>query len=411
MKKKSTTWIAAALLTIAATISMIYCLLEFRHTLWILAISCIVLLLSAFWLFLCLSRRQSRLHSKSIGEEQHERMNYEGMKLQGEELIRLVNTLGKGTYVYSKKTAEQLDALNKQIQSEVFIHQQLVNKLIKEETRIAKFQVKYGQEDTAKLIQALADNRNRLQTTLQDAVSALPNPVATDSVSTDTASMDVNIDMSEITACLHEITSELTHMNETIIELQQQVNNLSEMPIYHQSVSMNSTEMNAPEANTPKTDAMASFITDMDTTEATAPEANTTETDAMASFITDMNTTEATAPEVNTAETDTLASFITDMDTTEGITTEANTAETDAMDSLDSFFTDMNTAAPPIAEEQPETIDLGEEIEIPATDTTPEEFIEPASEPETVTIEVPKDDNPNRQLSPEEIAALFASLG
>lgn len=406
MKKKSNTWIAAALLTIAATISMIYCLLEFRHTLWILAISCIVLLLSAFWLFLCLSRRQSRLHSKSIGEEQHERMNYEGMKLQGEELIRLVNTLGKGTYVYSKKTAEQLDALNKQIQSEVFIHQQLVNKLIKEETRIAKFQVKYGQEDTAKLIQALADNRNRLQTTLQDAVSSLPNPVANDSVPTDTASMDVNIDMSEITACLHEITSELTHMNETIIELQQQVNNLSEMPIYHQSVSMNSTEMNAPEANTPKTDAMASFITDMDTTEATAPEANTTETDAMASFITDMNTTEATAPEVNTAETDTLASFITDMDTAEG-----NTSEAAVTDSFDSFFTDMNPTEVPIAEEQPETIDLGEEIEIPATDTTPEEFIEPASEPETVTIEVPKDDNPNRQLSPEEIAALFASLG
>lgn len=358
MKKKSNTWIAAALLTIAATISMIYCLLEFRHTLWILAISCIVLLLSAFWLFLCLSRRQSRLHSKSIGEEQHERMNYEGMKLQGEELIRLVNTLGKGTYVYSKKTAEQLDALNKQIQSEVFIHQQLVNKLIKEETRIAKFQVKYGQEDTSKLIQALADNRNRLQTTLQDAVSALPNPVANDSIPTDTASMDVNIDMSEITACLHEITSELTHMNETIIELQQQINNLSEMPIYHPTIGMDTTEGNAPKVNTPEPDALASFITDM-------------------------NTTEATAPDVNTAETDTLASFITD----------------------------MNTAEAPIAEEQPETIDLGEEIEIPATDTTPEEFIEPASEPETVTIEVPKDDNPNRQLSPEEIAALFASLG
>lgn len=381
MKKKSNTWIAAALLTIAATISMIYCLLEFRHTLWILAISCIVLLLSAFWLFLCLSRRQSRLHSKSIGEEQHERMNYEGMKLQGEELIRLVNTLGKGTYVYSKKTAEQLDALNKQIQSEVFIHQQLINKLIKEETRIAKFQVKYGQEDTAKLIQALADNRNRLQTTLQDAVSTLPNPVANDSIPTDTASMDVNIDMSEITACLHEITSELTHMNETIIELQQQVNNLSEMPIYHPTIGMDTTEGNAPKVNTPEPDAMTSFITDT-------------------------NTTEATAPEVNTPETDTLASFITDMDTAEGNTTEAAVT-----DSLDSFFTDMNTAEAPIAEEQPETIDLGEEIEIPATDTTPEEFIEPVSEPETVTIEVPKDDNPNRQLSPEEIAALFASLG
>ena len=381
MKKKSNTWIAAALLTIAATISMIYCLLEFRHTLWILAISCIVLLLSAFWLFLCLSRRQSRLHSKSIGEEQHERMNYEGMKLQGEELIRLVNTLGKGTYVYSKKTAEQLDALNKQIQSEVFIHQQLVNKLIKEETRIAKFQVKYGQEDTAKLIQALADNRNRLQTTLQDAVSVLPNPVANDSIPTDTASMDVNIDMSEITACLHEITSELTHMNETIIELQQQVNNLSEMPIYHPTIGMDTTEGNAPEVNTPETDAMTSFITDT-------------------------NTTEATAPEVNTPETDTLASFITDMDTAEG-----NTSEAAVTDSLDSFFTDRNPTEAPVAEEQPETIDLGEEIEIPATDTTPEEFIEPASEPETVTIEVPKDDNPNRQLSPEEIAALFASLG
>ncbi len=381
MKKKSNTWIAAALLTIAATISMIYCLLEFRHTLWILAISCIVLLLSAFWLFLCLSRRQSRLHSKSIGEEQHERMNYEGMKLQGEELIRLVNTLGKGTYVYSKKTAEQLDALNKQIQSEVFIHQQLINKLIKEETRIAKFQVKYGQEDTAKLIQALADNRNRLQTTLQDAVSTLPNPVANDSIPTDTASMDVNIDMSEITACLHEITSELTHMNETIIELQQQVNNLSEMPIYHPTIGTDTTEVNASESNTAETDTLASFITDMDTTEGNAPEVNTPETDAM-------------------------TSFITDMDTAEGNTTEAAVT-----DSLDSFFTDMNPTEAPIAEEQPETIDLGEEIEIPATVTTPEEFIEPVSEPETVTIEVPKDDNPNRQLSPEEIAALFASLG
>ena len=148
--KRNNSWIAAGLLTIAMFIATIYSILAYRESVLIIGIVSILLLASAFWLFSCISKMINSLQSQhsSLGEEQRERMNYEGMKLQGEELIRLMNSLGKGTYVNSKRTAEHLEELIVKYSEAQSANEQLVQMLIEEQTKTAKFQVKYQIADT-----------------------------------------------------------------------------------------------------------------------------------------------------------------------------------------------------------------------------------------------------------------------
>ena len=69
--------------------------------------------------------------------------------------------------------------------------------------------------------------------------------------------------------------------------------------------------------------------------------------------------------------------------------------------------------AEPVIETAEETVDAVDEVIEPVVETAEEtmaavdEVIEPVVEPET-TVVTPVDDNPNRQLTPEEIAAMFA---
>lgn len=221
--KPSNTWIAAGLLTIVTTITTIYCLLEYRNTVWILGLSSLLLLASAYWLFICISRDRkasAAMQEKSVGEEQRERMNYEGMKLQGEELIRLMNTIGKGTYVNTKHTSQSLNELS----AELIHNQQTITELLQSlqqnQTKTAKFQVKYQQEDTSRLVHALENMAT-------STTAAIANVTPVESATTGTIDFS-SLDMQGVIDSIQALSEQLDHINHSIQDLQLQVRTVVE---------------------------------------------------------------------------------------------------------------------------------------------------------------------------------------
>lgn len=363
MKKKQSSWIPAGLFTIATTIATIYTLLEYRSSVLIVGIASLLLLLSAFWLFTCIARQSKQEKTPSVGQEQRERMNYEGMKLQGEELIRLVNSLGKGTYVYSKRSSEHLQELSDasiQMQKNT---EQLLNSLIQQQTKAAKYQVKNGQEDTAKLINAFTENFKRLNNTLEDCITAIqnnaPQPNQTDSGVSDK---------------LSDLTNELAHINNSILALQLQLTSLSSQPVYTSVPQM-----------PPEQIITTVPVMQQPSEQNTTPDSSTAESVSEAIPDEDFAQLFAAEPEETAPDT---------------INTEA---------SSESFLdADLEQLLSTELEEMPQ-MENGDDTPDSISDADTEAQIA-VTEPEPVIAPI-LSDNPNKQLSAEEIAALFSSLG
>lgn len=360
MKKTSKSWIAAGLLTIVATITTIYCLLEYRNSVLIVGISSLFLLASAFWLFLSLSKLEKTTPTPSVGEEQRERMNYEGMKLQGEELIRLMNTLGKGTYVYSKRSSEHLEQLLNQTLQSQQANEALIQTLIQEQTKTAKFQVKYNQDDTSKLISALSDNCKQINRNLETCIDAISKP------DTNTASSQM------VTASLSDLSKELARINSSIQALQIQLTASVQQSVMHPVSESKPVTTLAEETPVVEPPVAETPITEIPATEPSVAEAPITEIPA----------TEAQA-ELPSPEENAMFSQ-------------------DDIDSLLANITgsaESETESAPVSESEPEPIAEQEVL-------TPEEATPPSNDVSSILS-----DDPNKQLSPDEIAALFAALG
>lgn len=220
--KSQSSWILPGLFTILTSITTIYCLLQYRSSVPVVGISTLLLLASAYWLFLTITRiiKSKETPSPSVGEEQRERMNYEGMKLQGEELIRLVNMLGKGTYVNTKRTAERLELLLEQYAQLQKSNELLIQRLMDEQTKVAKFQVKYAQNDTGKLIAALNQQCDNLDASISTCSAAIGR-ISIPATAAPAPVMTQAIDTQQITDSLNELSSELANINASIQDLRQ----------------------------------------------------------------------------------------------------------------------------------------------------------------------------------------------
>lgn len=220
--KSQSSWILPGLFTILTSITTIYCLLQYRSSVPVVGISTLLLLASAYWLFLTITRiiKSKETPSPSVGEEQRERMNYEGMKLQGEELIRLVNMLGKGTYVNTKRTAERLELLLEQYAQLQKSNELLIQRLMDEQTKTAKFQVKYAQNDTGKLIAALNQQCDNLDASISTCSAAIAR-ISIPATAAPSPVMTQTIDTQQITDSLNELSSELANINASIQDLRQ----------------------------------------------------------------------------------------------------------------------------------------------------------------------------------------------
>lgn len=416
MKKKNNSWIAAGLFTIATGIATIYSLLEYRESVLIMGITSLLLLLSAFWLFTSISRLLKKEPEVSVGQEQRERMNYEGMKLQGEELIRLMNTFGKGTYAYSKRSAENLQAiLEFTIQTQTS-NERLLSDLIQNQTKTAKFQVKYGQEDTAKLIQTFAEQCRQLNDNLIKCADKIENQ----KIEIAAQQPDINV-----AGSLNDLSLELAHINTSIQALQLQLATVSQpsivyaqnpqtpMPSLQDAAEKTTVPENMFHVDEPSTTDIPSAIEEVPEQKDTILSEEAEATDIEESVVIE-ETADAEEPLVIEEAADTeelvVVEEIADMEETadmeEPVSTEevvdtelpANVIEFTASEQTDSTEENKDIAESEIVSP------LSESEEVEETDSVEEAV---AEEP----VITPPSDNPNKQLSADEIAALFASLG
>ncbi|MDE7366176.1 MAG: hypothetical protein K2N24_02350 [Lachnospiraceae bacterium] len=399
-KKKNNTWIAAGLFTIATGIATIYSLLEYRESVLIMGITSLLLLLSAFWLFTSISQLLKKEPEKSVGQEQRERMNYEGMKLQGEELIRLMNTFGKGTYAYSKRSAENLQAiLEFSIQTQTS-NERLLNDLIQNQTKTAKFQVKYGQEDTAKLIQTFADQCRQLNDNLMKCVDKIENQKV--EITSQQPDMDVS-------GSLNDLTLELAHINTSIQALQLQLATASQPSVMYVQNPQVPVAPVQESASTVSSAADAAMTTELPVEEAPV----NMEDDFMVEDVTESadasHSDESAISEIPSAVEEMPEPEETILSEEIANELESIVAEEAAEPELPSNVIEFTAA------EQTNSIEESEDIAESESVSQLSEPEEAASTQEAAPAEAPvitpPSDNPNKQLSADEIAALFASLG
>lgn len=400
MKKKRISWIPAGLFTIITTIATIYCLLQYRESVLIIGIASLLLLFSAFWLFTCITRisLEKERTANDVGKEQRERMNYEGMKLQGEELIRLVNNFGKGIYVYNKRTSECMQALFDHTIQTQQANEQLVSLLMQNQTKTAKFQVKYGQQDTSRLLASMKDNYEKLNQNLEKSIAALQAEEPA-SEGTDPAILNY----------LNELSGKLAEINASVQSLQTQLDEISEKaatPVVITAPQPEAVSANAPSAETadPVLDTIEELLeqvtSDTPITEATEPIAEVPEPAVVEEPV--VNVAEAPEPLVAESPAANVA------ETPEPVVAEAPAANV--------VETPEPVAATPVEEPAPVAEPVVEAAPVEATAATVTETAATAAAP--VVEEAPAkpampdlSGDPNKQLSPDEIAALFASLG
>ena len=447
MKKSNKSWIIAGLLTLATLLATIYSIVAYHDSVMIVGITCLLFLGSAFWLFLCINNMLEGRSSqdKSVGEEQRDRMNYEGMKLQGEEMLRLVNSLGKGTYISTKRSAEHLDALLKQYEESRKTTEFLLKTLVDEQAKTTKMQIKYNQNDTGKMIAALNEQCARLDTDFDRVITAIQVQAA------NTPASQNNDIVSE---SLRTLTVELAHINSSIQALQIQLNSMPQQPAYAYAPPM--PQMMAPqpvvepapivqgapvpeptpiveEAPAPEPAPIVEETPAPEPTpiveEAPAPEPTPAPAPAGDMGKMDQNMIDALLAGAMPAASETPAPepVVEEAPAPEPTPAPAPAGDMGKMDQnmIDALLAGAMPAATeepaPIVEETPapEPAPAGESFmmdqamidALMAGETVTPPAPEPEPEPEPVVENTLVSGDPNKQLSPDEIAALFAAMG
>lgn len=169
MKTRKNKWILPATTVVSTFTIFLYCLYEYHYQLPTIIVAALLVVGSAFWLFSSINKQLALQASDSptVGEQEKERLQFEGIKFQLEALNHSVNTLGKGTYINIKKVADTLASVSTTLDS---IYKQSHNDLEQintQQEKLVKAQLKYATDNTAKILDSLAhDLPDKLQNVL-----------------------------------------------------------------------------------------------------------------------------------------------------------------------------------------------------------------------------------------------------
>ncbi len=172
-------------------------------------------------------------------------------------------------------------------------NEQLIHALIEEQTKAAKFQVKYNQNDTGKVIAAFNSQCSRLNDSLMQCITAIQS---------NSLNQPVMQDNRQIAESLHALSLELTHINSSIQSLQIQLN--VEDPI----AKVAAAEAPVTDVLVAETPATETPIADVPATEESIAEVSAAEAPTIEESITEVAATEAPAAEESTADISSILS-------------------------------------------------------------------------------------------------------
>ena len=374
--------------------------------------------------------------------------------------------LGKATYLYTRQTAENVATLRgNYTDSQAALHKNL-SVLANAQNKSTKLLIKYDQSNTTKLISTLKDIKNHLSDTFSQGFEQIPQADNADVVNmlesiveylkTQPENMDQALSM-QINNVAHElqnISINISKMQSVPMQPYMPVQQMTMQPVYQEMPQMQpaqpapaapdnslAAETVAPIAEQPVSEPSVAFASETivapaveqpvvetsttPTVEAATPVAETSTTPAVetAAPVAEAPTTptiEAAAPVAETPTTPTIeaAAPVAETPTTPAVETAApapedslpglTTTDLDALyaEAEQNLASETAQTQPTVTEtkaEQPKTAE-------PVAETATEQpkAAEPAPAPEPVQV-APVSDDPNKQLSADEIAALFAA--
>ena len=349
--------------------------------------------------------------------------------------------LGKATYLYTRQTAENVATLRgNYTDSQAALHKNL-SVLANAQNKSTKLLIKYDQSNTTKLISTLKDIKNHLSDTFSQGFEQIPQADNADVVNmlesiveylkTQPENMDQALSM-QINNVAHElqnISINISKMQSVPMQPYMPVQQMTMQPVYQEMPQMQPAQPApavAPASETPVTQTVEAAVSAVEApttptveTAVSAVEAPTTPTVETAAPVAEASTTPtvetavsaveaSTTPMVETPTTPTIeaAAPVAETPTTPAVETAAPAPE-DSLPGLttadlDALYAEAEQASTSeTAPEQPKTAE-------PVAEVVAEQpkAAEPAPEPVQVA---PVSDDPNKQLSADEIAALFAA--
>ena len=414
MNKQDSKLALSVVATLISGIALIYTMIMFPQFIFAVAGISLVFIISAFILTQnILSYASSR--EKYLNTQIKECVN---------DLSHQIETMGnsqaqieKATFLYTKQTAQVLSTLeNNYTESQEALYKNLTA-LSSAQNKSTKLMIKYDQSNTTKVISTLKDLRNQLSDTMIQGFDQIqPNNdevVKTlEEIVNYLKSQPIGIDQS-MGVQLNNVAHELQNISNSIQRVQVNMNNPAISPA-PQTAAANTPVETTPVAEVPAMETLATETPVMETSITETPVSETSIEEPITSTVIE-ETAEDTKPATDDPNkllsADEIAALFEASEPSpkkEPVQTEEVPEEISEEEPFTPTFTVVGKEEP-VADTDPNKQLSPDEIAalFAAADPAPKKAEKP-SEPEPVKAE-PLSDDPNKQLSPDEIAALFAA--
>ena len=392
MNKQESRLIKSVLATLIAGIALIYTFIRYSDILFAVIGISILFLITAYFLMQNLIAF-SLMRSKSLNV--HLKEYIDDISTQIENLNAIQAQIGKANYLYTKQTAQTLDSLEHNYAENQAALAKNFASLSSLQNKATKINIKYDQDNTTKVIAAVKEMRNQLNETMVTGFDqAQPN------------NADIIAILTEIVNYLKTQTSGMNQGMEV------QLNNVANQ-LQNISTSIQHVQVSSQSAMQPAAYAMPANPNPFAADTIPVPEAATTVDTA--TQITEENTTAHTADVFEVPDktvSDTVQAFA------DSNTDNSNLTNSDMADMIEPVLSPTNsndlTTGTDAASDNHEDSFVPTFTVVDNSETIPEPVSEePAPQPASNAPEPIAADpaDANKMLSPDEIAALFASMG
>ena len=411
--------------TLTAGIALIYVLIAYPRLIFAVFGTSVIFLICAYILtqnivaFINIKNKSLNVQIKS---------GMDDISSQIEGMSSAQAQLGKATYLYTRQTAENVATLRgNYTDSQEVLHKNL-SVLANAQNKSTKLLIKYDQNNTTKLISTLKDIKNHLNETVSQGFEQMPQANNDDVVAMLQSIVDylksqpANMDQS-LSMQINNVAHELQNISMSIAKVQS-VPMQPVMPMQQMNMPPVYQAAPAPQATPDVNDTIETPVSPE------VPETEAAEAVIEAPEITDIQAqTEVPEPMDTQAEAETPepVDIQTEAETPEPVDTQAEAeipepvniqTEAEIPEPVD-IQTEVETSEPEATINESETAETSEftptftvvgksDEEVNEDSSEPEAEPKPAPAPEPVEV-APVSDDPNKQLSADEIAALFAA--
>ena len=401
--------------TLAAGIAVIYILIAYPHLIFAVAGVSAIFLICAYLLTQNIINFIN-MKNKSLNVQIKTGMDDLSSQIEG--MSSAQAQLGKATYLYTRQAAENVATLRgNYAESQEALHKNL-SVLANAQNKSTKLLIKYDQSNTTKLISTLKDIRNNINETMSQGFDRIQQPDNADVVAilesiveylkSQPAGMDqsLGVQINNVAHELQNISSNIARVQSVPMQTTPMGVSVQPMgiqqPVYQEMPHITQTSSSTvPMQNTAVNDTVPSDTSDTQKEPTTGETVITETADAPVQEEASVTETAVTQEAVTEDTAVTETPTISETAMTETVVTEDNPVS-------EATEVPESVSVTPVSDDPNKQLSADEIAALFAAAEPAPKKEEPAPAPEPVEV-TPVSDDPNKQLSADEIAALFAA--